>query len=216
MNTAAAIKLAKAGSKVVRAAWKYVDNDLHTWYGLEKDAWASFRGDGIGVLGKSLEVGVVEVGVLRIEFVSASLVRFSATAFLPLLKLWNGPNVIPDNLRDGSMEMSLWHDLVWAYAKAIAAALDVTQQEVMAWADGILDAAYRGYGKKKYGKDVRVRARIAFNVCEWSRRWWRKVFPGAVCLAVALAMAAGCSGCASPPGWELDDASGIEWTGGGE
>lgn len=215
MNVAAAIKLAKAGSKVARAAWKYVDRDLHTYYGLSKPAWASFRGDGVGVLGKSLEVGAVAVGVLKIEFVSASLVRFSATAFLASLKIWNGPNVIPDNLKDGSFEMSLWHDLVWAYARAIAAALGVTEQEVMAWADGILDAAYRGYGKK-HGKDVRVRARIAFSVCEWSRRWWRKVFPGAVCLAVALAMAAGCSGCATPPGWEMEDASPIEWNGGTE
>lgn len=215
MNTAAAIKVARAGCKVARSVWRYVEDDLHHYYGLSSPAWASFKGDGIGVLGKSLEVGVVEVGVLRIEFVSASLVRFSATAFLPLLKLWNGPNVIPDNLKDGSFEMSLWHDLVWAYAKAIAAALGVTEQEVMAWADGILDSAYRGYGKK-HGKNVRVRARIAFNVCEWSRRWWRKVFPGAVCLAVVLAMAAGCSGCAAPPGWEMEDASPIEWTGGGE
>ncbi len=209
-----AIKVAKAGCRVARSVWRYVDDDLHHYYGLDKPAWASFKGDGIGILGRSLEVGVVEVGVLRIEFASAALVRFSANAFSAASRLWNGPNVIPDTLRDGSFEMSLWHDLVWAYAKAIAAALGVTKQEVMAWADGILDAAYRGYGKKKYGKDVRVRARIAFNVCERARRWWRQVFPGAVCLAVALAMAAGCSGCAAPPGWELDDASEIEWTGG--
>ena len=207
--------MVKVGSKVARAAWKYVDRDLHTYYGLSTPAWASFRGDGVGVLGKSLEVGAVAVGVLKIEFVSASLVRFSATAFLASLKIWNGPNVIPDNLKDGSFEMSLWHDLTWAYAKVIAAALGATEQEVMAWADGILDTAYRGYGKK-HGKDVRVRARIAFSVCEWSRRWWRKVFPGAVSLAVALAMAAGCSGCATPRGWEMEDASPIEWNGGTE
>jgi hypothetical protein len=215
MNTAAAIKIVKVGSKVARSAWRYVQDDLHHYYGLSSPAWASFKGDGVGILGRSLEVGVVAVGVLKIEFVSASLVRFSATAFAAALKIWNGPNVIPDNLRDGSFEMSLWHDLVWAYAKAIAAALGVSEQDVMAWADGILDSAYRGYGKK-HGKDVRVRARIAFNVCEWSRRWWRKVFPGAVCLAVAVAMAAGCSGCATPPGWEMEEASPIEWTGGAE
>lgn len=214
MDAAAAIKIAKVGSKVARSAWRYAQGDLHHYYGLSNPAWASFKGDGIGILGRSLEVGAVEAGVLRIEFASASLVRFSAAAFTAALKLWNGPNVIPDNLKDGSMEMSLWHDLTWAYAKAIAKILGVTEQEVMAWADGILDAAYRGYGKRKYGKDVRVRARIAFNVCERSRRWWRRIFPGAVSLAVALSMAAGCSGCASPPGWELDDASGIEWTGG--
>lgn len=210
MNAAAAIKVAKVGCKAARSIFHYIDEDLHTYYGLSKPAWASFKGAGIGVLGKSLEVGTVSVGVLRIEFVSAVVVRLYADAFTASSKLWNGPNVIPDNLKDGSMEMSLWHDLVWAYAKTIAAALGVSEQDVMAWADGILDAAYKGYGKKKYGKDTRLRARVAFNVCEWSRRWWRKVFPGVVCLIVCCGLLAGCSGCASPPNWEMEDASEIE------
>lgn len=210
MNTAAAIKVAKVGSKAVRSVLRYFDEDLHSYYGLKKPAWASFRGDGIGVLGKSLEVGVVAVGVLRIEFVSAGLVRLSADAFVAALRLWNGPNVIPNNLKDGSMEMSLWHDLTWAYAAQIAKILGVSAQDVMAWADGILDAAYRGYGKIKYGKDTRTRARIAFNICEWSRHWWRKVFPGAVSLVISCCLLAGCSGCVSPPNWEMEDASEIE------
>lgn len=210
MNTAAVVKVAKVGCKAARSILHYIDEDLHTYYGLSKPAWASFRGVGIGVLGKSLEVGVVAVGVLRIEFVSAELVRFSADAFVAALKIWNGPNVIPNNLKDGSMEMSLWHDLIWAYAEQIAKILGVSVQVVMEWADGILDAAYRGYGKKKYGKDTRLRARVAFNVCEWSRRWWRKVFPGAVCLLLCCGLAAGCSGCASAPKWDMEDASEIE------
>ena len=216
MNTAAAIKIVKVGSKVARSAWRYVQDDLHHYYGISAPAWVSFKGAGIGVLGKSLEVGTVSVGVLRIEFVSAVVVRLYADAFTASSKLWNGPNLIPDNLKDGSFEMSLWHDLVWAYAKQIAQILGVSEQAVMEWADGILDAAYKGYGKKKYGKDTRLRARVAFNICEWSRHWWRKVFPGAVCLAVCCGLLAGCSGCATPPGWEMEDASPIELIGGAE
>ena len=87
----------------------------------------------------------------------------------------------------------------------------------MQWANGILDAAYRGYGKRR-GKNVGWRSRIAYNVCEWSRRWWRMLVPAVVAVALcimhcALCIAiAGCSGCASPPGWEMEDGSEIEWT----
>ena len=117
----------KAGSKVAKAAARYVDKDLHTYYGLTKPAWASFKGDGIGVLGCSLEVGVVEVGPLTIYFFSKDQVRMECVPFEPASKLWNGPNVLPDNLRDGSFEMSLWHDLVWELAEAIGVQLDVPE-----------------------------------------------------------------------------------------
>ena len=211
------VKVLKAGSKVVRAAARYVDRDLHTYYGLAKPAWVSFKGAGVGVLGRSLEVRQVIVGVLSIEFESADKVYMSAVPFEASTKLCNGPNGIPDNLGDGSKEMSLWHDLTWEYAKQIAEILGCTAQEVMQWANGILDAAYRGYGKRR-GKNVGWRSRIAYNVCEWSRRWWRMLFPAVVAVALcimncALCIAiAGCSGCASPPGWEMEDGSEIEWT----
>ena len=110
----------KAGSKVAKAAARYIDKDLHTYYGLAKPAWVSFKGPGVGVLGRSLEVRQVIVGVLSIEFESADKVYMSAVPFEASTKLFNGPNLIPDNLGDGSKEMSLWHDLTWEYAKQIA------------------------------------------------------------------------------------------------
>ena len=119
--------------------------------------------------------------------------------------LWNGPNGIPDNLGDGSFEMSLWHDLVWEYAKKIAEILGVSEQDVMKWANGILAAAYRGYGERR-GKKSGWRAWIAYNVCERSRRWWHRLFP-ALLAALALGILAGCSGCASPPDWDLEDSN---------
>lgn len=200
----------KAGSKVAKAAARYIDKDLHTYYGLAKPAWVSFKGPGVGVLGRSLEVRQVIVGVLSIEFESANKVYMSAVPFEASTKLFNGPNLIPDNLGDGSKEMSLWHDLTWEYAKQIAKILGCSAQDVMQWANGILDAAYKGYGKRR-GKNVGWRSRIAYNVCEWSRHWWRRLFPGAVCIFLAGALLAGCSGCATPPPWELEDASEIEF-----
>ena len=200
----------KAGSRVAKAAARYIDKDLHAYYGISKPAWASFKGAGIGVLGCSLEVGVVEAGPLTVYFFSEDQVRLECVPFEPASKLWNGPNVLPDNLRDGSFEMSLWHDLVWELAEVIGVQLDVPEQTVMEWGDGVLNAAYKGYGEK-HGKKVGRRAWIAFNVCEWSRHWWRRLFKSAVCMALAGALLAGCSGCAMPPPWELEDASEIEF-----
>ena len=151
----------KAGSKVILATARYVDRDLRTYYGLAKPAWAAFKGPGVGVLGRSLEVRQVIVGVLSIEFESSDRVRMSSVPFEATSKLCNGPNGIPDNLGDGSKEMSLWHDLTWAYAKQIAKMLGCSSQDVMQWANGILDAAYKGYGKRRVG----WRAWIAYNIC---------------------------------------------------
>ena len=75
----------------------------------------------------------------------------------------------------------------------------------MKWANGILAAAYRGYGEKR-GKKSGWRAWIAYNVCERSRRWWHRLFP-ALLAALALGILAGCSGCASPPDWDLEDSN---------
>ena len=107
-------------SPLARKAYRYVRDDLDARYGLREAAWAVFRGSGIGVLGRSLEVRTVRVGVLDITFVSEDRVRLDSRPFKPESGLWNGPNGIPDNLGDGSFEMSLWHDLVWEYAKKIA------------------------------------------------------------------------------------------------
>lgn len=192
-------------SPLARKAYRYVRDDLDARYGLREAAWAVFRGDGIGVLGRSLEVHTVRVGVLDITFVSEDRVRLDSRPFKPESGLWNGPNGIPDNLGDGSFEMSLWHDLVWEYAKKIAEILGVSEQKVMKWANGILAAAYRGYGEKR-GKKSGWRAWIAYNVCERSRRWWHRLFP-ALLAALALGILAGCSGCASPPDWDLEDSN---------
>ena len=196
----------RKGAPLARKAYGYVLDDVGHHYGLASPAWAEFSGDGIGVLGRSLEVGSVTAGPLTVVFRDAGHVRLESAPFAPEDRHWNGPNVIPDALGDGSLEMSLWHDLGWKFAEMIATALGCTVQEVMRWFDGILAAAYRGYGERR-GRKSGWRAWVAYNVCERSRRWWKRVFPGAVSLVLAAVLLAGCSGCVSPPDWDLDDSN---------
>lgn len=182
-------------AKIVKAAIGYVRDDLNAQYGLKEEAVALFRGDGIGI-------GTCTVGVLSIESkIGGDSVLLTAKPFPPEAKLWNGPNVLPDNLNDGSMEMSLWHDLIWLYADEIGAKLGLTRQKVMEWGNGILYAGYKGYAKK-LGKDRSLMARLAYGVCEFSRKWWKYFF-----VLVVLAGLAG--GCAIPPDWEMTDSTGI-------
>ena len=190
----------KAGKRAV----DYIRDDLRKKYGLASAAWAVVAGPGVG------KIGEAHAGPLSIVPLSENRVRLECEPFAPESGLWNGPNVIPDNLGDGSLEASLWHDLVWGFADDIAEQTGRTRQEVMKWGNGILCSCWRGYGEKVYRKRRNRLARAAYGVCEFARRWWKAVF-----VAAAVAGIAGCHGCAAPPQWEMEDASAMEQTEGG-
>lgn len=191
-------KLIKALSDYVT---DYIKDDMSAKYGLNKEVSATFLGGGIGI-------GTCTVGVLTIESIpGGDSVKLTSKPFPPDSKLWNGPNIIPDTWDDGSMEMSLWHDLIWVYAKDIGKALNMSEQEVMKWGNGILVAAWKGYASMYYGKDRNLLSKIAYRICELGRRFWRFI----VCLVV-VAMLAGCDGCTAIPDWEMQESGTIEYT----
>ena len=190
----------------VSAAVKYIKTDLGSRYGLEKEAHCTIRGEGVGI-------GSASAGPLRIESEKGgNRVRLTASPFAADTGYWNGPNVIPDNLGDGSLEASLWHDLIWTFCDELAAQLGMTRAQLLAWSNGVLAAAWRGYGKRKYGRSEasgRRRGWLAYNVCRigaWIKALWLKL----CCMALATALLAGCDGCATPPDWEVESASDIE------
>lgn len=195
--------------KVLEKVVKYVYDDLNASYALTEPAWANFSGEGIGI-------GNCTVGPLTINSEKGgTTLRLEAQPFPASSKNWNGPNVIPDDLKDGSMEMSLWHDLVWKYAGEIAACLDMTEAEVMIWGNGILAAAWPGYAERLYPKkkaQSKIGRWIAYNLCQRSQWIWRHIrgiIPAIVSALVFASICAGCSGCETPPDWHLDDASPI-------
>lgn len=196
----------KTVAKVTIAALRYVRDDLTAKYGLETEARCVIRGPGIGV-------GNASAGPLTIESEKGGeRVVLSAAPFPASSGEWNGPNVIPDDLRDGSLEASLWHDLIWGHAAELSGQLGMSTADLLEWSNGILAAAWRGYGKRKYGRSEasgRRRGWLAYNVCRigaWIKALWLKL----CCMALATALLAGCDGCATPPDWEVESASEVE------
>lgn len=176
----------------------YIKDDMNAKYGLNKEVSATFIGDGIGI-------GTCTVGVLTIKSIGGDMVKLIAKPFAPESGLWNGPNIIPDTWDDGSMEMSLWHDLIWVYAKDIGKALNMSEQEVMKWGNGILVAAWNGYAEK-YGKNRGWMANVAYRICEVGRRFWRFIVSVAI-----VALLTGCNGCSAIPEWTMEESTSIEY-----
>ena len=88
--------------------------------------------------------------------------------------LWNGPDVIPNDWHDGSLEASLWHDLIWHYSEEIARQTGMSRQEVLHWGNGILTACWRGYAAQLYpdARAVGVKTAAAYAATEAARPWY--------------------------------------------
>lgn len=183
---------------------KYVWDDLSHSYALLNRVELTVRGVGCGI-------GVAEAGPLRIEGEAGGKVcHLVCEPFGGEARLWNGPNVIPDTLQDGSMEASLWHDLIWTYCSSIAKQTGKSEADILAWSNGILSAAWVAYGAAR-GKDARgsrVKAYIAYNVCRlgaWIKRGWLRI---AGCVAVCAL----CGGCIAPPDWDAEPGEMPQWS----
>lgn len=125
--------------------------------------------------------------------------------------LWNGPDIIPDSLEDGTFEGSLFHDILWGRSKAIAQANGTSEGEVKRWADGILVACMRYYSKHDGGSGLWQRlvynaVHVGSYVYSDLKKLLSKLFlVGAI--VGTMVMLSGCvSGCWTEPGWEVESA----------
>lgn len=195
-------------NKIIKAtlvsAVRYVYDDLTAKYGLLKPAYAIFTGRGVGV-------GNAAWGPLRImSDRDGSAVRLEAAPFDASAGYWNGPNVIPDDCKDGSFEASLWHDLLWAGAEPLAKQLGMSMKKYLEWSNGILYAGWRGYAQALYpdAHAVKTKSWLAWWLCKLGA-WFKRhglSFSAVIALAIG-AMAATENGCDAPPDWQLEDAS---------
>ena len=202
----------------INAVWRYVRDDLSARYGLKEKAR-------IVVSGKGVCIGNAQVGPLTIKsWPDAGTVTLEAEPFEASTGYWNGPNVVPDDLKDGSLEASLWHDLIWHFCGDIARqtgksagqvlewsnGILAAAWQVLEWSNGILSAAWRFYGRELYGRSEgsgRRRGWLAYQVCRFGA-WFKKFFVRISCMAFAAGLLAGCNGCANPPEWDVVDSSG--------
>ena len=186
-------------TSAICVALHYVRDDL---YALSAPARLVLSGVGVCI-------GDAECGPLRItSHPDSGRVVLEASPFPAESGYWNGPNVIPDHLRDGSFEASLWHDLIWTFCGDIAVQTGKSAAEILEWSNGILAAALRYYGRELYGRsDGRRRGWLAYQICRIGA-WIKRFFVRISCMALAAGLLAGCNGCANPPDWEVVESSG--------
>ncbi len=194
----------KAGQKV----FKYIKADNEMSYGLDEEVSVVLMGDGVAYVGKTLvpREYTTKDGALTIAQTADAIdwgVRLVAHPFQAESRLWNGPDVIANN-QYRSMLASLFHDLIWEHGDELAKAWGVSKQDVLRWGDGVLYALWM-YASEDSIRG-RIEARVAWQVCEFSRGWYHslKKILGLHCLAFALLLA----GCGTPPDWTVAEISG--------
>lgn len=198
----------KAGQKVFKYI-KYIKADNEASFGLDEEVSVVLMGDDVTLFqgGGCVEDVTTADGSLSIAPVESGLdwgVRLTAHPFPTSSHLWNGPDVIANN-QYRSMLASLFHDLIWEHGDELAKAWGVTKQDVLRWGDGVLYALWM-YASEDSMRG-RIEARVAWQVCEFSRGWYHslKKLLGLHCLAFALLLAAGCG---TPPDWTVAEITG--------
>ena len=203
---ATTIAAIRAAVKFSRGAIEYIQHDQMVMLGLRKPQWVKFAGPGIGR-------GFFSNGILTISSErGGDTVTLSVKAFSAWLRLWNGPDFLPNTMQDGSLEISLWHDFLFYFAPEIAMEWNCSEAYVLDWANGLLHAGYQGYGQL-YPDAVWVtlKARVCYGGLRLGTPWYhglKRLFG----LAVIALCVAGCEGCAlfeSPPDWKMTESSGL-------
>lgn len=190
MNTATATILATA----TKAALDYIRDDQRRKYALVKRAVVSLEGPGVGRYHYQDEV----LGILS---PTPNVCILTAEPFAAETGNWNGPDALPDNLKDGSFGMSLWHDLVVGRAKKIAKAnTGATEQEVFAWANALVPALMELYAEKPPRPWWK---RAVYGALEFGRPFYHPLKKLLKPLFSVAAVAASCGfgGCNAPPDW---------------
>lgn len=202
---AATLAIIKKSIDLAKVGIEYIEHDNKVSLGLRKPQWIGFEGPGIGR-------GDFDNGYLRIASVKGGdLVRLDASVFRAYMRFWNGPDLLKNKVKDGRLESSLWHDLVWFFAKDIAKKWGCSVEEVLEWANGLFYAAWKDYGEHyPDAKFVPQKARAAYGVVHFSAPWYHR-FKKIFGLSVVVLCVSGCQGCAlfdPPPDIHVTGSSG--------
>ena len=192
------MKTSLLASSALSHALKYLRDDINRSYSLLAPAWAEYEGKGIGI-GDFTDDPWFSIRSVK----GGGAVRLESKIFDASAKIWNGPDLIPDNLDDGSMEESLWHDHIHRCAPRISKSTGLSEAEVIAWGNGLYYAGTRARTR---------RAKLYYWAVEHGRRVWlplRRLFARLALAAVCAVCFAGCNGCAEPPDWHKTGGSEI-------
>lgn len=180
----------------------YIRDDLTSYYGLRSPVTVTLEGKGLTDI-IAHPVTTID-GSLSVSARGGHAI-LTAHPFEPESKLWNGPNVVPND-RYASMLASLYHDLIWEHSAELSTAWGCSPLDVRKWGNGILRAVWIDAAD---GPLDRLCARIAWYVCSATAPVWPAIkrLLHIVCIAGALILVGGCS---QPPDWHVTDVDGGE------
>lgn len=179
----------------------YIKDDRTSFYALNVQRWVALKGRGIGV-------GIFEFDGFRIiSEKGGGLITLVADPFAVESKKWFGPLWLPDTMKDGSFEASLWASLLIYNRDRIISALKIKPANYDRWVHSIYIAAWKGYAAALYpgAKLNDAKQYFAFNAAQWES-WVRRVIGkvgaalAVVILCVSLTV---CSGCSTPTAYEM-------------
>ena len=190
-----------------KAGIQYLERDNKVMLGTSLPQHITFEGDEIGR-------GYFKNDFLRIVSVRKSNVVGFYSKPIPVASgIWNGPDLIKNAVKDGRLEASFWHDLICFFAKDIAKAWGVSEDDVLTWGHGLFHAAWNHYGAMyPKAKFVKTKARVAYYTILIGLPWYRRIRRLFGLSVVLLCFCAGCQGCtllAPPPDITVTDSSGL-------
>ena len=200
MNAIVARLVKKGAQEAVKKAIKYIKDDQSQAYGLDGAVGLDIRGRGVADIVRTAYA--TRDGSLSITVAETDHVRIIAHPFPASARLWNGPDIIPDN-DYAAMLASLFHDLIWEHCDELAAAWGVSRDAVLRWGNEVLYTIWR------FAEPKSRMARIAYGVCNFASGWYHslKRLVGLGCAAAMLALC-GCGAFDTPQGWTVAEMSG--------
>lgn len=186
--------------EILNAAIDYIKDDQSKKFGLKERVTFTIAGDNVGGLNFTSEY-------LKIASTDANSCEITIEPFAPETELWNGADILPENLNDGSFEASLVHDLIWGYSEEIAKANNISEQAVLKWSNGVMGALMKRYEQKprKFWR------RVVYSTLEICRHFYKPVkkWLGKLLLFLVLVLCLiGFTGCFTPPNWHVVSAQG--------
>lgn len=198
-------RITRISNIVWKAFREYMLNDQKASYPLSGDVWVTIKG---GRAAKRIPDGTcfrTEDGSLTIDKWDIGIVRITAHKFMRASKLWNGPDVLPNN-ELASMFASLFHDLMWFHRVEIGDALGMKPKAVMRVANDAFVLAWRAIDPSLKG---RIKSYFAFQAVSAAVPWWSAVKKATAGIALA-ALLSGCEGCWSLPGGDVVEVGGVD------
>ena len=147
-------------------------------------------------------------GSLTIQRLSEKRVLLRANAFSRGMRLWNGPDLIPDD-KLAAMVASLFHDLIWAHRVELADVLLATEMQVLQWGNDAFLLVWRFVDPSLAG---RVKSYFAFQAVSAGKYVYHpaKRLLGLSGVATLLCVSLLCAGCFSLPDGEVESIDGID------